>query len=170
MVLAICSYTLLVVHNSSTRTEELNSDHLLRPIWVEGTYDGMLPGAPNGSFIPSCHHLTAMQPFSRCHTPWLRWTRALFAILQCYLSPWQGRLGLDSRGGVTFILHNPIKSIMCLTTDWMTGFQSLAETKEFSSSLSVTMISEAHAASNHGGIGSKGWPACDTDLSPPSSA
>jgi hypothetical protein len=29
-----------------------------------------------------CHHLSAMQPSARCLTPWLRWTRALFAALR----------------------------------------------------------------------------------------
>jgi hypothetical protein len=34
----------------------------------------------------------------------------------------------------------------CLTADWTTGFRSLAETKDFSSSLCVQISSEAHPA------------------------
>jgi hypothetical protein len=32
-----------------------------------------------------CHHLSAIQPSPRCLTPWLRWTRALFAALEPHL-------------------------------------------------------------------------------------
>jgi hypothetical protein len=37
-------------------------------------YNGVLPGAPRGSFlILAIYHPSAMQPSSRCLTPWLRW-------------------------------------------------------------------------------------------------
>jgi hypothetical protein len=59
------------------------------------TYDGVLPGAPNRSFV------TLLSP-SQCHaasaqflTHWLRWTRALFAVLGCYPHLLYGRLWLD---------------------------------------------------------------------------
>jgi hypothetical protein len=39
-----------------------------------------------------------MQPSARCLTPWLLWTRALFAVLARYPAPRLGRLGLDFRG------------------------------------------------------------------------
>jgi hypothetical protein len=39
------------------------------------------------------------------------------------------------------------QSVQCLTTDWTTGVRSLAETKEFSSSLFVQTSSEAYPVS-----------------------
>jgi hypothetical protein len=43
-----------------------------------------------------CHHLSAIQPSPRCLTPWLRRTRALFAVLGPPHPPRRrGRLGLD---------------------------------------------------------------------------
>jgi hypothetical protein len=41
-----------------------------------------------------------------------------------------------------------VQSVQCLTTDWMTRFQSLSKAKDFSSSLCVQTKSEAYAASH----------------------
>jgi hypothetical protein len=40
-----------------------------------------------------------------------------------------------------------------MTTDWTTGFRSSAEAKDFSSTVCVQTISEAHPASNTIGTG-----------------
>jgi hypothetical protein len=62
---------------------------------VEGTYDGVLPGAPKGLFAaPQCH--------ARCLAPWLLWTGSLFADLGHYPPPRRGRLGFDFGGMLTY--------------------------------------------------------------------
>jgi hypothetical protein len=38
---------------------------------------------PRKDRLRHCYsHLSAMRPWARCLTPWLRWTRALFAVLE----------------------------------------------------------------------------------------
>jgi hypothetical protein len=64
--------------------------------------------------------------------------------------------------------------VQCLTTDWMTGVQSPAEAKDFSSSLCVQTSSEAHPASCTMGTGDsfpggKARPGRDSGQSPPQS-
>jgi hypothetical protein len=69
--------------------------------------------------------------------------------------------------------HTPLYNIT--TKIWMSEIQSLAEAKDFSSSLCVQSSSEAHPASYHmctGGCFPRGkaWPGHNTEHSPPSSA
>jgi hypothetical protein len=62
------------------------------------------------------------------------------------------------------------QSVWCTTADWMTGVQSLAEAKDFSSSLCVQTSSEAHPAYYPVGMGvlpgGEAWPKCDAHHSP----
>jgi hypothetical protein len=76
-----------VVHISTTRTEELNSPPVEPHVGERHTYDGVLRGAPKGSFVTL--------PSARCLTPLLRWTRALFAVLRRHFPPRRRRLALD---------------------------------------------------------------------------
>jgi hypothetical protein len=70
------------------------------PHEVEGIHmTGCCP-VPRRDRLRHCYHyLSAMQPSARCLTPWLQWTRALFAVLGRYHPPRRGYLGLDFGGG-----------------------------------------------------------------------
>jgi hypothetical protein len=77
-------------------------------------------------------------------------------------------LHLESGAGVA-------QSVLCLTTDWMTGVWSQTEAEGVSSSLCVQTGSGTHPASYPMGTGGpfpggKARPGCDADHSPPSSA
>jgi hypothetical protein len=77
----------LVVHVSPTRTRELNSHHQHSPMRVEDKHTTGRCPVPRRDHLRHCyHHLSAMQPSAQCLTPWLRWTRALFAVLGRYPS------------------------------------------------------------------------------------
>jgi hypothetical protein len=50
---------------------------------VEGIHTtGCCPVSRTDRLRHCYHHLSALQPSARCLTPWLRWTRALFAVLR----------------------------------------------------------------------------------------
>jgi hypothetical protein len=84
-----------VVHISLTRTGEVNSHHQQSPMRVEGIHTtGCCPVPWRDRLWHFCHHLSAVQPSARCLTPWLRWTRALFAVLGRCFPLLQGRLEL----------------------------------------------------------------------------
>jgi hypothetical protein len=75
----------LVVHISPTRTGELNSHLQQSPMSVKGLYTtGCCPVPWRGRLWHCYLHLSAMEPLARCLTPWLRWTRSLFAVLGHY--------------------------------------------------------------------------------------
>jgi len=94
-----------VVHISPTRTGELNSHHQQSPMRVEGIHTtGCCPVPRRDRLWHCCHHLSAMQPSARCLTPWLRWTRALFAVLGRYSPPRRGRQVLDFMRGKYLLL------------------------------------------------------------------
>jgi hypothetical protein len=77
----------LVIRVSPTRTGKLNSRHPQSPVRVEGMLTtGCCPVSLRDRLRHCYHHLSAMQPSARCLTPWLRWTRGLFAVLGCYPS------------------------------------------------------------------------------------
>jgi hypothetical protein len=85
--------TILVVRISLTRTGELNSQDQQSHMWVEGTHTtgfGLVPRRDR--LRPCCHHTSVIQPLARCLTPWLRWTTALFVVLESYPPLQRGRL------------------------------------------------------------------------------
>jgi hypothetical protein len=91
----------LVIHISQTRTGELNSHHQQSPIWVEdiGLHTTGCCPVPRRDRLPHCYHrLSAMQISERCLTPWLLWTRRMFAVIEHYPPPRRGQLGLDFGG------------------------------------------------------------------------
>jgi hypothetical protein len=72
----------LEAHISPAITGELHSHHQQSPVPVVGIHTtGCCPVPRRDRLRHCCHHLSAMQP---CLTPWLRWTRALFAVLGRY--------------------------------------------------------------------------------------
>jgi hypothetical protein len=74
----------LVVHISPTRTGELNSRHPQSPMRVEGIHTSWCCLVPRRDRLWQCsHHLSAMQTSTQCLTPWLRWIRAMYAVLGC---------------------------------------------------------------------------------------
>jgi hypothetical protein len=86
----------LVVHISPTRTGESNSHHQQSLTRVESVHTTGCCPVPRRDRLRHCyHHLSVMQPSARCLTPWLQWTRTLFAVLGRYPLPRRGRLGLD---------------------------------------------------------------------------
>jgi hypothetical protein len=62
------------------------------------------------------------------------------------------------------------QAVLCLTTVWTIGVQSLTGAEDFSSSPCVQTGCGAHPASYSMGTGGKAWPGRDADHSPPSSA
>jgi hypothetical protein len=72
-----CKY--IVAPISPTRIGELNSHHMQSPVRVEDMHNTGCCPVPRRDRLQ--HNLSAMQPSTRCLTPWLRWTRALFAVL-----------------------------------------------------------------------------------------
>jgi hypothetical protein len=87
-VIFSCKY--FVVHGNSTRTEELNS-HIHRALSGWKAYIRRCAARwQNGIVCDTA--ITTSVPCSL--TPWLRWSRALFTVLELYLHPRQECLGL----------------------------------------------------------------------------
>jgi hypothetical protein len=92
--LSTFSCIFLVVHQSHKNWES-NCHNLQTVIRVQGLHTmGRCPVSWRDSLWHCCHHLSAMQPSAWCLTPWLRWTRALFAIIVHYIPLRRGCLGL----------------------------------------------------------------------------
>jgi hypothetical protein len=76
--------TLFLYISSPTRTGELNSHQHQSPTRVKGTHTTGYCPVPRRDRLRHYHQLSAMQPSVQYLTAWLRWTRALFAVLGSY--------------------------------------------------------------------------------------
>jgi hypothetical protein len=80
-----CLFLFIIVYIRPTGTGEFSSHHQQSPMWVEGKHTtGCCPVLRRDLLRHCYHHLIAMQPSARCHTPWLRRTTALSAVPRLY--------------------------------------------------------------------------------------
>jgi hypothetical protein len=76
---------------------------------VEGVIRWGAAWRPKG--IVCDHRLSVMQPSTRCLTPWLRWTRALFAVVRRY--PLRSLSVGFRRGDIDILLLKLIRKSGC---------------------------------------------------------